>query len=289
MTSSIYQGEKKTAIFFELDGVVRRLKREVADEIFKKTGSIPPAPFGLGMQELIWPVVNHIRAMCEVYGAVPVGLDMAPYVEEAADIRSRGGDPAFDIDSYKAIIAETKQLLMMAGLKEPRILACPHRGKETQSFHVSGKKGQSTFEPRCQCRFPSIGLIYQACKELGLGHEDPAERGVFDVFSTNSAEGEPSLLIYRTPEARECALMKCGMSVINVDSILDGSIYLSKLITGDHLKVAQLIRDFNKQHGLGGDLDGGVRDLTKTELPAYAPQLPAHLNKPTLSLRNDRT
>jgi len=284
--TAIYLGEKKTAVFFELDGVVRRLKADVAREIHAKTGLIPPAPFGTGMQELIWPVVNHIRALCETYGSTPVGIDMAPYISDGAALKSQGLDPGFDIDDYKIVVAETKQLLMLAGLPEPKILSCPHRAKETKTFTVSGKQGQSSFEPQCHCRLPNNALILQACVQLGLGHA--YKDGILDVHSTDPGNLEPSIFITKTDDARRCAIDKCGMSTLRMEAIMDGTVYIREHVTSDHLKLVEKIKEFNRAKGLTGDISTGTREISAAVFNDF-PTLPPGLARPTVSLRNDRT
>ena len=281
--AQILTNPTQTAVFFELDNVVRQIKPDIARAMKEERGMMPPAPFAVGMQELIAPVINHIKMLCEATGAIPIGLDQAPYVEDAEQLRKQGHDVEFSIDDYKEVLAETLHLLKSAGLTKTKLLYCPHKPFEKVEYDLMGNRSKIQHIPRCQCRFPNAGLIFHAVKVYGIKYEK--SHGRVRIWSPQ--DNYPSHMISATPEAREASVSGAQMDHSNVVSILDGSIYLRDNVTWEHLKMAERLREHQRSQGLTATHTGREMEVNLEGL-GNLPELPQHLHKPTVSLRKDR-
>lgn len=255
-----------SACFFELDGVVRRLKRSVALHHIDEHYELPPNPMATGQQELIEPVVEWIKSYCVEHGAIPIGVDQAPYLSHG-----------FDIDRYEAINAELIGLLREAGLPVKEIAYCPHAGEEETVFDLTptGRAISAVrFTPTCGCKFPNPDLF----KAMATKYNVPV-LNIHGQYQFLNA----SCLVYVTPEARQAAIEQCGLDGWHVNNIRSGKGKLPGLVRHEHLKAAALIRDHQRKHGLTTAARGTV-ELDARSLPDL-PALPPEFDRPVTELR----
>lgn len=278
MTRGFVRGNVQTqpAVFFELDNVVRRIRRDVAAEYQDRDGQVPPAPMGLEEQELIWPVVRYIKEKCAQLGAIPIGLDQAPYVERGL----------MSSDTYKGILAETILMLRDAGV-DAKILYCWHESQAIPTYGKGGEVVDVQYAPRCDCRFPNTMLFKRACKVHGVTHlDDPTHRtvnlpkymGGKEVTTTGEFRVlPPSVFIWRDDAAREAATMGVGLNNLHVDNILRGVQDLKDKTTNAHLKAAAVVKAHQKRNVR--ESFGAKTVENMEELQGVFESLPADLNK----------
>lgn len=249
------------AVFFTLDGVVRRIRPEVARDYMQEYGEVPPAPVHVGEQELILKVVDYIKAKCDETGAIPIALDMAPYVE--------GG--VMPIDNYKNVLAETVVMLREAGLLGVKAMFCPHTPELVETWDETGTIKAVQAKPKCGCRFPNDGLIRKAAQVHGISVLNDIAKGAYRVLP-------PSFMIGNDGEARAASIERSSMSFTWVEGILNGSILYRDMTTHAHLKAAAVIREHQKQASeRAGD---GPIDVNARDLMSKMPELPSEYDRP---------
>jgi hypothetical protein len=228
------KSKKRPAIVFTIDGVVRRLKKEVGQAYAEKHGMAPPVPTKVGEQELIMPVVDFIREQCLARGATPIAIDMAPYIEMGQ----------MDMAGYMKVQQELLTMLRKCEVPDPQFYFCHHAPQE----RIAGldAKGRAVFEydPVCKCRFPNANLIHQALYEQNVPVHVWESTGKMRVLP-------PSLFIFhpQRPEERYAALGGCGFDLVNLIAILDGSFGLKDKVDHAHLKLAREMQDNMRQNG----------------------------------------
>ena len=259
---------KKSAVFFELDGVIRRIKESKALTYIDEYRELPPAPLKPGEQELIEPVAAYIKDYCAQSGAVAIGVDQAPYLAAG-----------FNEDDYGAIIRELFGMLREYGVPVVDFVFCDHAGKEIEEMvpdPTMGVRLVKKIVPDCICKFPNAGLFKGAAERHGITVFN--DKGQYRFFS-------PSLLIHRSQEARDAAIEQVGLNCRHVESILNGSHRYKDMVEHVHLKTAALIKEHQSKvrdgHGYVATLgdNGAVINVDARSLPDL-PQLPEHLNKP---------
>ena len=254
------------AIFFTLDGVVRQIKPEVAKDYLSEFGQIPPAPVHVGEQELVVKVVDFIREKMEETGAIPIALDMAPYVE--------GG--VMPIENYKNILAETLVLLREAGLTGVKAYYCPHTPDFIEEFDPATGLRAVKPVPKCKCRFPNDGLIRKAAQNLGISVFN--DKGAYRVLP-------PSFMIGNDQDARAASIEGASMNFTWVEGVINGSVEYRSMTTHAHLKAAAMIKEHQREVAKDGYLIEGTSgnneiDVNLTELAQKLPELPNELNRP---------
>lgn len=227
---------RRSAVFFSVDRTVRRVKAEVLRNYIDLNGEAPPVPVKVGDQELILPVVEHIKKLCDEMHAIPVAIDMAPYIE-SKEISEH---------QYLAVLSEFKGLMAEHGLDNMKYYMCPHMPKADADLIAPTR---FDYKPDCVCRFPNNNLIRKACTDLNI-KASTDEYGAFRVWP-------PSLFIGNSKDdlggayhdEREAAAMRSQMNFIQVGAILDGSINWGDLIGHEHLKAARAIQQEVKKLG----------------------------------------
>lgn len=268
MSSIIGRHVLAPAVFFELDGVVRRLKAETVAAYRARYQEVPPAPVDLGEQEVVAEVAAFIAKRCLETAAVPIALDMAPYLSHVLD-----GKPILPIEAYKQIWAELRMLLADHGVRDAKLLYCHHAGKEVPHFDEKGVIVRRDFLPQCNCRFPLNGLIVQACQVHKISHYH--DEGALQVFA-------PSCMIGNSTEAREVSIIGSSMEFFWVEGILNGAAFLGEQTTHEHLKVAALLKE--NEGKIRGEMMSGRAVETHLDLP----RLPTHLDRPSKITREVR-
>lgn len=242
--------QHRPAVFFSVDNVVRRVKPSASMLHVERHGMAPPVPVEVGEQELIVPVVEYIKKMCEERRAVPIALDMAPYIESKQ----------LSQDQYFAVLAEFKQMMFEFGLTEMKYYVCPHAPEEIPICDPgTGKVVRHEFKPACRCRFPNNELIQRACAENGI-HADTDKFGAFRVFP-------PSEFIGDDQEQREVSVMRSHMNFTWVQAILDGSIYWAGMVDNQIRKEASAVQQEAKKLGNRIGTKLSVMDTTNAMLP----------------------
>jgi hypothetical protein len=222
----------RNAVFFTVDKTLRRFKLSAAQKHVELYGMAPPVPVETGEQEVIEPVAKYIARLCNERKAVPIMLDTAPYLE--AQQLSAG--------QYEAVIDELKDILGDFGIKDVRHYTCAHAPTEIPIVDPSSfAKTRYEYRPNCECRFPNNGLIRRACSENGI-RSAVDKFGKFAVFA-------PSVMIGSNQDEREASIMKCNMSFIWAEAIIDGSIDWESQIDHTHLKAAREIQKEAKRLG----------------------------------------
>jgi hypothetical protein len=222
---------KRTALFFTIDGVVRRVRADVQQRYLESHGMAPPVPTAKGEQELIEPVVQYMVRHCQQTQAVPIGLDMAPYL----------GSGQISEEQYVEVRDELTGFLQEMGLPKPTWYLCPHQPDPVPVREpLTGRVERFEFQPTCACRFPQPTLIHRACVEKNVRTH---------FYEDKLRIAPPSLMIGNTQEEREAAIMKCGLDFVWVEGIIDGSIYWKEQMDHAHLKVAHEMKEFMKQQG----------------------------------------
>ena len=269
---------RRSACFFELDGVIRQLLPEVVDHYKDQYEEVPAAPLKLREQTLIEPVVTWIKDYCQRTGAIPIGVDQAPYLSYASE--------QFGEAEYLAILDELKGMLHEAGLRVRDIVFCPHAGEELIDYApgtVVGPDGApvatvqpvTRIVPDCKCKFPNPDLFKGAAERYGIT--------VMNVMG-NYRFFDPSIFVHRTPEGHQAALGNANLNCRHVNSILSGVFKLPGMVENVHRSAAALIRDHQKRKGLK-DLRGEGRtiDLNARDMPDL-PHLPPRLDTPSTEL-----
>jgi hypothetical protein len=239
---------KRAALFFTIDQVVRRVRPEVTARYMESHGMAPPVPTAKGEQELLEPVVQYMVRHCQQTRAVPVGLDMAPYL----------GSGQLSEEQYVEVRDELSGFLQEMGLPKPVWYLCPHQPDPVPvKDPVTGRVERVEFRATCRCRFPQPELIHRAC----------VEQNVRTQFHDDKLRiVPPSVMIGNGPDEREAAVMKCGLDFIWVEAILDGSIYWKEQMDHTHLKLAREMQEFTKQQNHKVD-EKKVAQLVDAMLP----------------------
>lgn len=248
---------KKSVVFFELDGVIRRIRPDRAKAYIDQYQELPPAPLQVGDQELIERVARWIADYCEQHNCIAIGLDQAPYLAHG-----------FSEETYGEIIRELMRMLLEFGVPVKDILWCEHPLLEETVYDEHGNSAVSK-TAQCQCRFPNEGLIKAAVQKHDVTVFN--DRGEYRLF-------HPSIFVLNSNEARTAAIEKCGLNVQWVEAILTGRAGLLNKAEHAHLKAAALIKQHQKQGGL--KQIGNDTFTVDTDKPLDLPALPQHLDKP---------
>jgi len=252
----------KSALFFELDGAVRKIKPERVESYLAQYNEIPPAPAALGDQTLIEPVVAFIKDYCSREAVIPIGIDQAPYV-----------GPVVDRESYLTILEELHGMLAEAGVPMPEFrkafFVCTHAPDIQKHVAPDGKLVELA-TPRCSCRFPGADIFKRAAERHHINYLEKWGRWRFF---------EPSLCLVATKAARDAAIHGCGLNVQWVEGVLDGSYQWPTLIENEHRTAAARLADFARQSGLYSQ-SAPVVTADARSLPDL-PVLPRKLDRPS--------
>jgi histidinol phosphatase-like enzyme len=222
---------KRPGLFFTLDGVVRKMRPEVTQRYVETYSMAPPVPTAKEEQEIIEPVVNYMVRHCEQTKAIPIGIDMAPYLQSGQ----------ISEEQYLAVRDELTGILQEMGLPKPVWYLCPHQPTPVPIHNpVTGQLERHEFQATCPCRFPQPELIHRACVEQNIFTQ---------IYQDKLRIAPPSVMIGNSQDEREAAIMKCGLNFIWVEGILDGSIYWNEQTTHEHLKMAREMQKFAKEQG----------------------------------------
>lgn len=231
---------KKVGVFFSVDNVVRRVKRSALERYMEMTGALPAVPVLPGDQELILPVIAHIKSLCDDLRAVPIAIDMAPYIEHKQ----------LSLGQYASVLAEFKTMLAEHGLPETKIYTCPHMPEEIIIADPENPSARRVeFKSRCECRFPGNKLIMKACAKHNI-RANIDNHGNFRVWPPSvyigSTKGDPKGAYN---DEREAIIIRSSMSFIQAGAIIDGSINWQSQIDHAILKEANEIKQAAKRLG----------------------------------------
>lgn len=255
----IIQKKLKSAIFFELDNVVRRIKPGLQQRYLRERGMIPPAPIK-GEQELVIPVCQHIKKYIDANNVLAIAVDQAPYISQGV----------MDDDEYHATLDETKKMLADFGIHLADVGVCKHAPKVMPVYDDKGNEVDVLTEPQCHCRFPNPGLLDAFTEIHKLNH---IKQGKYIQLR------RPSYGIGATQEFRDAMVLHMNCSYDDARYILSGRAELPSLITHAHLNVAAAIKDHQKQN-LRTMRDESVFVENLEALDNLGKTLPAELDRP---------